>query len=165
MLYPNFEDSDSLATLHNELYQPPEEYSEPEEQPTAGELTADPAHHLSLKHKENPLVTKSLLAILPFDGDLPKVSEIPLLSWDGQQISEAEIGELAVNYSKIFRHEIGGCEISAREKPRVELAASDLFCLTDAKVEKEAKAEVEEVQIPNDQVVQDSGQTGVLYDG
>jgi hypothetical protein len=153
MLYPNFEEADNLATIHNELYQLPEEYSETGEQPTAGELTADPAHYLSLKHKETPLVTKSLLAILPFDGELPKVSEMPLLSWDGENISLTEIGELAVNYSKTFRHEIGGCEISAREKPRVEFAAGDLFCLLDEKVEKEAGAEVEEVQIPSDQVM------------
>lgn len=137
MLYPNFEEVDSLVTIHNELYQPPEEYSEPEEQSSTGELTADPAKHLSLGHKETPLVTKSLLSILPFEGDLPKVSDMPLLSWDGIQISPTEIGDLAVNYSRIFRHEIGGCSISAREKPRVDFAASDLFCLLDAKVEEE----------------------------
>ena len=72
-----------MATLHNELYQSPEEYSEPEGPPVSSELTADPAQHLSLKHKEAPLVTKSLLSILPFEADLPKVSEMPLLSWDG----------------------------------------------------------------------------------
>jgi hypothetical protein len=35
----------------------------------------------------------------------------------------------------------------------VEFAAGDLFCLLDEKVEKEAGAEVEEVQIPSDQVM------------
>ena len=86
ILYPNFEDPDALVTLHNELYQLPEEYSEPEQQPSSGELTADPADHLSLKHKEIPLVTKSLLTILPFDGSLPKISEMPLLGWEGERI-------------------------------------------------------------------------------
>jgi hypothetical protein len=85
------------------------------------------------------------------DGELPKVSNMPLLSWDGERISPTEIGELAVNYSKVFRHDIGGCEISAREKPRVEFAASDLFCLFDVKVEEKADGDIEEVQIPTDQ--------------
>lgn len=152
MLYPNFEGSDTLATLHNELYQPPEEFSEPEEQPTDGELTADPAHHLSLKHKEAPLVTKSLLSILPFEGDLPKISEMPLLSWDGERVSQKENEELAVSYSKTFRHEIGGCGASAKDKPRVALATSDLFCLLDAKVEKE-EVHAEEIIGPSDDVV------------
>jgi hypothetical protein len=143
MLYPNFENPDALATLHNELYLPPEEYSEPEELPTSGELTADPAHHLSLKHRETPLVTKSLLSILSFHGDLPKVSDMPLLSWDGELSSPEEIADMAVSYSKVFRHEIGGCEITSRAKPRVEFAASDLFCLFDTKVQKDEEAKVE----------------------
>ena len=137
MLYPNFEDSDGLATLHNDLYQPPEEYSEPEEQPTSDELTADPAHHLWLKHKEAPLVTKSLLSILPFEADLPKVSEMPLLTWDGEITSPAGIHGLAESYRSVFRRENGGCESSVEDRPRVALAAGDLFCLLDVKSEKE----------------------------
>ena len=152
MLYPNFENLDALVTRHSELYQPPEEYSEPEDQPSSGELTADPATHLSLKHKETSLISKSLLSILPFDGDLPKVSEMPLLSWDGEKVSPEGIGNMAVSYSKTFRYEIGGCDVSAREKPRVELATSDLFCLLDAKA-KEAKADVKGITVPSDDVV------------
>jgi hypothetical protein len=137
MLYPDFEGPDALATLHNELYQPPEEFAEPEKQPTEGELTADPAYHSSLKHKETPLVMKSLLSILPFAGNLPKISEMPLLSWDGEIMSQPGIEDLAANYTKVFRHEIGGCDVSARAKPRVALAAGDMFCLLDAKVERD----------------------------
>ena len=137
MVYPDFEGPDALATLHNELYQPPEEFAEPEEQPTEGELTADPAHHLSLKHKEAPLITKTLLNILPFGGNLPKILEMPLLSWDGEIISQGGIEETAASYRKSFRLEIGGCDVSARDKPRVALAAGDLFCLLDAKAEKD----------------------------
>jgi hypothetical protein len=135
MLYPNFEHSDALATLHNELFHLPEEYSEPEPPPPSGELTADPATHLSSKHKELPLVTTSLLNILPLNGSLPQIADIPLLTWDGTGISIGEIGSYAVNYSKAFRYVYGGCDLSAREKPRVEFTTSDLFCLDDIKEE------------------------------
>jgi len=62
---------------------------------------------------------------------LPKILDMPLLSWEGQPLNVNEIGDVAVTYSSIFRHEIGGCNISAPEKPRVRLTASDLFCLGD----------------------------------
>ncbi|KAG0652963.1 hypothetical protein D0Z07_0477 [Hyphodiscus hymeniophilus] len=143
MLYPNFEGSDGLATLHTELYQSPEEYPEPEQQPSSNELTADPAHHLSLKQKEAPLVTKSLLSILPFEADLPTVPEMPLLSWDGKPVTPVEAKSSAESYRQIFRHRIGGCDTTARDKPRVALAAGDLFCLLDNRTEKdEDEAEV-----------------------
>jgi hypothetical protein len=131
-IYPNFENADSLATLHNDLYQPPEEYSEEIKVETSdGELTADPAKHLSLKHTETPLITKSLLSILPFRGELPKIADMPLLSWDGDRINVEDIGHLAVDYSRVFRREIGGCDEKAVAKTRYDLAAADLFCLND----------------------------------
>lgn len=138
-LYPNFE-SDALATLHNDLYQPPEEYSEDPKQETpsdSGELTADPAqHHLSLKHAEAALITKSLLTLLPSGGDLPRITQMPLLGWDGEKVDLEMIGHHAVNYSRVFRHEIGGCDVSAPDKIRHELLATDLFCFNDEKVKK-----------------------------
>jgi hypothetical protein len=131
-IYPNFENSDSLVTLHNDLYQPPEEYSEEiKEESSDGVLSADPAKHLSLKHTETPLITKSLLSILPFKGELPKITEMPLLSWDGDRINVEDIGNHAVDYSSVFRREIGGCDEKAVEKTRYNLAAGDLFCLND----------------------------------
>jgi len=144
-LYPNFE-SDSLATLHNELYQPPEEYSDnpraasPSE---SGELTADPEHHLSLKRPETALITKSLLTMLPSGGDLPRIMQMPLLGWNGEKIDFEMIGHHAVNYSRVFRHEIGGCDVSAPEKPRLDLSATDLFCFNDEEAEDEKVENVE----------------------
>jgi hypothetical protein len=134
-LYPNFENDDALATFHIDLYQVPEEYAdEPEMEGVDGsELTADPAKHLSLMHPETPLATKSLLSILPFGGELPKVGSMPLLAWDGERIGASEIGTYAVNYSKVFRHEIGGCDVSESEKLRADLSAGDLFCLNDGR--------------------------------
>ena len=130
MVYPNFENLNAFATLHNELYQAPEEYAQdPEfEDSTGKELTADPARHLSLKQKEKPLAMKSLLSILPYGGELPKAADMPLIGWDGGSINVKDIGEHAVRYSRGFRAEIGGCDADAQEKPRLNLMAGDLFC-------------------------------------
>lgn len=137
-IYPSFDGSDRLVTLHNELYQPPEEYSEEysEEVNTkldeSAELTADPDHYLSLKHSENSLIKTSLLSILPNKGDLPKVWDMSLLSWDGEQILGDELHKRSVNYSSVFGREIGGCGVDDEEKVRVDLQAGDLFCLKQA---------------------------------
>jgi len=131
-IYPNFEDADSLATLHNDLYQPPEEYEgEIEAEPAEGELTADPAMHLSLKHMETPLITKSLLSMLPFKGELPKMTDMPLLSWDGNLTTIVDLEQYAVQYSSVFRIEIGGCGEDMPDKVREDFTAGDLFCLSD----------------------------------
>jgi hypothetical protein len=129
-IYPNFEDMDSLATLHNDLYHPPEEYEEEiEAEASDGELTADPAKYLSLKHAESPLITKSLLSMLPFKGELPEISDMPLLSWDGNRVTVADSERRAIKYATVFREEIGRCDEKAPEKVRNELSAGDLFCL------------------------------------
>ncbi|TAQ84201.1 hypothetical protein B7494_g7473 [Chlorociboria aeruginascens] len=139
-VYPNFGSSNSFATLHNELYQPPEEYLKDEEMnhpQDSIELTADPAHHISLKKSERPLISTSLLNILPNSGELPKIAAMPLLSWDGEIIDASQIGVQAVTYSRLFRAEIGGCDTASPEKPRVGLTAGDLFCVFDEKVDAE----------------------------
>ena len=131
-IYPNFEDADSLVTLHNDLYQPPEEYKgEIEAEPTDGGLTADPAKHLSLKHTETPLITKSLLSMLPFKGELPKMADMPLLRWDGNPITVVDLEQHAVQYSNVFRRDIGGCDEGTSDEARDDFSARDLFCLND----------------------------------
>lgn len=145
MLYPGLEDTDSLATLHNELYHAPEEYADdPAEEKAPApsdpkELTADPAQH-PVK-KEAPLITKPLQTILPLKGILPPVLNLPLLAYDGTLIGLEVVGYEAATYSGEFRLHTGGCQADADEKDRVALSAGDLFCLGDEKVEKVEKAE------------------------
>lgn len=133
-IYPNFENQDTLATVHTDLYQAPEEFAEEvDAQATDSDvLTADPAKHKS-PHSEQKLLTTSLLNILPFEGELPKIFGLPLITWDGHRIDAAEAGPLAVEYSKVFRREIGGCDEDSIEKTRVGMSVSDLFCLNDPK--------------------------------
>lgn len=142
-IYPNFE-SDSLVTLHTDLYQPPEEFSEDikaEPPSESGELTADPEKHLSLKHAEPALITKSLQKMLPSEGDLPLVTTMPFLKWDGTRMDMEKIGLLSEAYTNLFREEIGGCDGSAAAKHRQDLSAADLFCVNDEKVEAKSEDE------------------------
>ena len=137
-LYSTLADEAALATIHNELYKPPEEFShswkvEAHSTPEAPEdFTADPAHHLSLQHAEKPLASKSLLSLLPSDGILPAFKDMPLLSWDGKVVTKTELEEAASNYSQVFRREIGGCSTSDKHKTISDGSADDLFCLDDA---------------------------------
>lgn len=139
-IYPNVDDQHSLAALHHDLFRAPEEYSEDIEAEAAaaatnsGELTADPKKHLSLKDKEKMIVRTSLLSILPKKGELPKLSEMPLLTWDGDLADMDGFGGHAVDYSAIFRREIGGCSEDSVEKDRVGMFAGDLFCLDDPNI-------------------------------
>jgi hypothetical protein len=132
-LYPNFKNMKALATLHTELYQLPEEYSNEPEIPSPdddSELTGGPL--VPHKHAEARLISKSLLNTLPNDGDLPKMIDMPLLAWDGERVKVLDLEQHASEYSRIFQREIGGCdEATATEKKRAGLTAGDLFCLDD----------------------------------
>lgn len=137
MIYPNFDGHESLATMHNDLYQPPEEYEkESEGRREEGELTADPKEHLSLKHKEKEAITGSLLNLLPNEA-LLKVDEMPILRWDGEVVEVMDIESGAIEYKKVFRREIGGCSEDGKQNPEevksteiVYGEVRDLFCLS-----------------------------------
>lgn len=123
-LYPHFESWDALATIHTELYTAPEEYiDEPNE---ATDFTANPSEHLSLKHKEEQLITASLQSLL---SDLPvELTEMSMVGWDGESINNEELQLQAKEYSRNFRHELGGCPNGVAEKERIHMLAGDLFC-------------------------------------
>lgn len=100
MLYPNLP-SGSIATVHNDLYHPPEEFSAQTEMEAqnldmddpAAALEADPARHLSLSQQEKMLVSTSLINILPNKGVMPLPSKMRLLSWDGREITGKDMYE------------------------------------------------------------------------
>jgi len=137
-LYPVLEgpEGPALATLHNELYHQPEEFStefsldlEDELSGSPGDdFTADPAHHLSLKHTEMPLASSSLLNMMSSDKLLPSIGDLPLLGWDGRLMESAEMAHDATEYSAIFAREIGGCAPGER-KMTIVGSVDDLFCL------------------------------------
>lgn len=134
-IYPNFSDSDFLATVHTELYQPPEEYlAEPEtETPrppeSDDELTADPSQYISIHSPEKPLASKSLLNILPHEEIVPNIADMAILSWDGSSADTPGIIKEAIAYKKVFREQNGGCDEDSDEKVINEGSAKDLFCI------------------------------------
>jgi len=115
-LYPSQPTSASLATVHNELYQPPEEYEEDMARADMGDGV------------EVALVAGSLLETLPKGGSLLPFHELPLLSWDGKQTSLHDSNAAAVENAMDFRRLVGGCDTEGVREPVPEKSAADLFC-------------------------------------
>jgi hypothetical protein len=133
MLYPQLTAGDALATVHNELYQPPEEFDKPKSETESttedGNFTADPAQHLSLQHKEFPLAHSNLVNMLPDNQVLAPLHTIPLLTWDGRVVDRFDLGDEAEEFSAKFRREVGGCKKPVPAKTRlVSVGVENLFC-------------------------------------
>lgn len=144
LLYPHFPvKSDALVTIHNELYQLPEEFS-----PTHPDFSSNPvpavdpydpfivdssAHTPSFAtHQESPLLTTKLLALLPEFGPsiLLDLASLPILSHDGNLISSSISESIAKTFADDFRREIGRC---GGNEPIIHyhMSANDLFCHSD----------------------------------
>lgn len=142
MLYPNFLSSspDSIASVHHELFHPPEEYSK-RPKPTSETDTpippldpketfeTDPTKH-RLKPKSNsestPL-TSNLLSLLPASAVPTYLSDLPLLSHEGNALDPSVLKSTARIFANDFRRTVGQCP--ATYKPRIEpMKADDLFC-------------------------------------
>lgn len=139
LLYPNFPESqDAIVTVHNELHQPPEEYrpshslSSSAPVPTLNPkdlFTIDPSAHLSSlpTGPESPLLTSSLMSLLPNSGDLPELRDLPILSFEGNVLSDFLSESIAHTFANDFRREIGRC--NTNHKVDIEdMSAEDLFC-------------------------------------
>ena len=105
-LYPSTTTAGALATVHDELYQPPEEYEE--------EVLAEAAEAGSNPRWTEPgevrLGSKSLIEALPQrHGGLPPFSDLPLLAWDSKQVALADLDSAALQYATHFRRTMGGC--------------------------------------------------------
>ncbi|PGH26978.1 hypothetical protein AJ80_01362 [Polytolypa hystricis UAMH7299] len=142
LLFPSFQkDSDiTLATVHNELYQLPEEYkaTAKEKSPDLPEqevinpddpLTAPPqAQNTQLDASERELTSSStisnLLKIFP-DG-LPELSSLEVVPYSPEEKTE-DLIERAEDYLKTFRKSIGGCDGENRKPSKPD----DLFCLDE----------------------------------
>lgn len=151
VLYPNLPSSHSLATIHNELYQLPEESSPP---PQESDLDAPPPNSkepflagpspASNPHPPNtelPLVSTPLHTVLSDDGDLPDLSTLPYLSYSGELLTPPTAHQQAADFKHEFKREVGGCK-SKSNKPIYPNRADDLFCLDDDETTVEAERPV-----------------------
>lgn len=141
LLYPSFPGikSSSIAIVHNELYQPPEEFrgSNPA---TSGEeatqVVHDPTQPLTggistgLGSIERPLNRASTIMPLLdlFSSGLPDLDALSLLSYDGEGLTAAAYTKQTEEYAKQFRTQYGGC---ARDSKIDELSTDVLFCIQE----------------------------------
>ena len=140
LLYPNFSvDDEAIATVHDELYQVPEEY--PKEASTPASIPElNPDEPLSLVYEkkdrpppntERPLSTSTLLSILPNSGDLPEIPDLPLLAFDGSSLTQQQANDGAWAFTEAYRRDIGGCKSETEITKREPNSALDLFCHLD----------------------------------
>lgn len=133
-----------LVTIHNELAQIPEEYLRPvvdgkKSSPSSSEHPDEEPFILSA---EAPALTEhaeadpdrhrgSLHHMLPFNGALQDIPQLPYVGIDGKIASVYDLDDLRDEYVNYFRKAIGGCTGDAATRPRkIEpLKTEDLFCL------------------------------------
>ena len=140
LLYPNFSvDDEAIATVHDELYQVPEEYPrEPSAPASIPELNPDEPLSLVYEKKDSPppnaersLSSSSLLSILPNSGDLPEIPDLPLLAFDGSSLTQKQANDDAWAFTEAYRRDIGGCKSETEVTKREPNSALDLFCHFD----------------------------------
>lgn len=134
MVYPQLASASALATVHNELYTPPEEFSVAHSATDAeigeDDFTADSAKHLSLKHEEAPVAHGSLLEMLD-GGAVMALKDMPVLSWDGKSLTRAELLADAEAFSDSFRTDFGACATPVHTDVKLaDVPVKYLFCQT-----------------------------------
>ena len=115
-LYPSLSISSFLASVHNELYTPPEEYEKELLRAKSDEST------------EIVLAPGSFFEALPNRGTLPPFQELPLLTWDGTKTNFPKFNATAADYAREFRRQVGQCTKTAEEGAVPDASAADLFC-------------------------------------
>lgn len=151
MLYPHLPDGNSIATVHNELSAPPEEYQEPEstasEPAKAATLTKDTPYLEPVDipgppkgNREGPLLHTQLVQMLPHNGDLPELVTLPLLAWDAEDITLNQAVSAAGKFAADFHKIIGRCT-GTYTALRLVNTVDDLFC-DDSETTPDAKAAV-----------------------
>ena len=133
-----------LVTIHNELAQIPEEYQRPvvDGKKSLAANSAHPEEEPFILSAEAPALTEHVEAdpdrhrgalhnMLPFDGELQDISQLPVVGVDGKITSVYELDDLKDAYVKYFQKAIGGCSAEQAKRPRkIEpMKTEDLFCL------------------------------------
>jgi hypothetical protein len=141
LLYPAFPDikSSSIATVHNELYQPPEEFGDSNRATSGEEATQiihDPIQLLKgrvstgLGSIEKPLNRASTIMPLLdlFPSGLPDLDALPLLSYNAEGLTAAAYTQQTEEYAQQFRIYYGGCSRDSKiDEPSTDL----LFCIQE----------------------------------
>ncbi|KAH6614313.1 hypothetical protein C7974DRAFT_321465 [Boeremia exigua] len=107
--------------------------------------SADP----NTRNQEPPLppASKSLTYLLPFDADLPVLSDLPHLLHNNILLDPGSVGSVARKYGRVFREEVGGCGGKDKKekgegsvgigRAREDRGVRGLFCFGDEDEEEE----------------------------
>ncbi|KAL1303553.1 hypothetical protein AAFC00_006923 [Neodothiora populina] len=158
MLYPPAPSSGGgWATVHQELYQLPEEFAEgstnkkndgeeqeedhPLPDPEEPFLSSDfkiPSSSPRKEQRDMARRQQPLHAILPLDGDLPEIIHLPYLSTDGNLQELHTASTEADRYKQSLRQRVGGCDtaLAALDRPVAAGKADDLFCFLEQDLEE-----------------------------
>lgn len=143
LIYPNFTtEGDTIVTIHDELYQIPEEF--PKDPATVDNAVPDldPSQPLVKDYDASDrraptntetafLSSSNLISLLPNSGDLSELSDMLLISYNGYNMSRELSREAAAAFSQAYQREVGGCDSSAQTATRKLDSAVDLFCHLD----------------------------------
>lgn len=125
LLYPSFPGtkSSSIATVHNELYQAPEEFGD--RTLSSPDIEGDSV--TPLESVETPLDRASTIVPLLdlFPSGLSDLDALPLLGFNGEPLDAATYATQTKEYRHKFRTQYGGC--ADESKPGD--SSADLFCL------------------------------------
>ncbi|TDZ47230.1 hypothetical protein CTRI78_v008634 [Colletotrichum trifolii] len=120
-LYPSVETAATVARVHSELYQDPEEY-----QKEGGQGKRMRAHlSETIPTFESTVRT---MDTLPNNGSLSPCKDLPMLGWEGQGTSLRDVYDGAVQYMFTWREIVGGCTREESRRDHIDGAARDLFC-------------------------------------
>ena len=140
-LYPGEATAQSLATVHGELYNAPEEYAADDQgknqqfvadDATEEEVEAARARARGELESGLALTSSSLLDSLPDgSGELRSLNRLPLLAWDGSTTDLAAVDEAAARYAALFREQVGGCPVATdvENLTTKDLLTQELFCV------------------------------------
>ena len=139
MLYPGqFHQDAGLTTVHDELYQIPEEFIKEHKissnsiPPLSPDQALEGNSTSSIRNAapsiEKPLLESSLTSLLPDQGDLLEVISMPLVSFDGHLLDFDSSNQAASQYAQQFIETIGDCKGVAKPPSRIPFKAIDLFC-------------------------------------
>ncbi|KAI5248580.1 hypothetical protein E4T43_01370 [Aureobasidium subglaciale] len=154
--YPAQLDAGAWATVHRDLFQKPEEYSNTpakivdppketkvdmgidEDEPF---LRAEPAaeqirrqeEYLDRKEHDTLQHSQPLHAMLPYETKLTGIALLPALEFGGQEVEREEFKRLATEYRPMLRAQVGGCNaVEASNDRKYDFGKTgDLFCFLD----------------------------------
>lgn len=136
ILYPFFyaRTGVSLATVHNELYQPPEEFAfgkaiEDQGEESARDTPKSSRVDQGLGSFEQVLYSSWSISDLLRDFSLrfPSLSSMPILSYTGEL--ERDIVGASRYYANEFSKQFRDCSSSIIQRDKIPLKTDDLFCL------------------------------------